>query len=102
MEPKSVMRNVAGFRTILYRFDGLCFGDERPSPNVNHGAGIDISHAVRDYLGLRSLGLVDWRFFEKADVPVGPWLLASCCLENAEAVVARSGSGTTRCSVLEY
>jgi hypothetical protein len=43
------------------------FGDERPSPNVNHGAGIDVSAAVRDFLGLRSLELVDWRFVEQAD-----------------------------------
>src|SRR6201997_4893676 len=33
------------------------FGNEPPSPNVNHGAGIDFSPAVRDYLGLRSLDL---------------------------------------------
>jgi hypothetical protein len=52
------------------------FGNEPPSPNVNHGAGIDVSPAVRDYLGLRSLDLVDWRFVEQADVPAGPWLLA--------------------------
>jgi hypothetical protein len=49
------------------------FGDERPSSNVNHGAGIDVSPAVRDYLGLRSLDLVDWRFVEQSDAPVGPW-----------------------------
>ena len=49
------------------------FGDGRPSPNVNHGAGVDVSPAVRDYLGLGSLDLVDWRFVEQADVPAGPW-----------------------------
>jgi hypothetical protein len=27
---------------------GYVFGDERPLPNVNHGAGIDVSPAVRD------------------------------------------------------
>jgi hypothetical protein len=31
---------------------GYVFGDESPCPNVNHGAGIDVSPAVRDYLGL--------------------------------------------------
>jgi hypothetical protein len=51
------------------------FGDERPVPNVNHGAGIDVSPAVRDCLGLGSLGLVDWRFVEEADVSAGPWSL---------------------------
>ena len=54
---------------------GYVFGDERPVPNVNHGAGIDVSPAVRDCLGLGSLGLVDWRFVEEADVPAGPWSL---------------------------
>jgi hypothetical protein len=54
---------------------GYVFGDERPSPNVNCGAGIDVSPAVRDYLGLTSLDLVDWRFVEQTDVPVGPWSL---------------------------
>ena len=49
------------------------FRDDRPSPNINHGAGIDVSPAVRDYLGLRSLDLVDWRFVDQSDVAVGPW-----------------------------
>jgi hypothetical protein len=40
---------------------------------MNHGAGIDVSPAVRDYLGLGPLGLVDWRFVEQAQVPAGPW-----------------------------
>jgi hypothetical protein len=56
---------------------GYVFGDERPSPNVNHAAGIDVSPAVRDYLGLGSLSVVDWRFVETSDVPIGPWSLAS-------------------------
>ena len=54
---------------------GYVFGDDRPSPNMNHGAGIDVSPAVRDYLGLGSLGVVDWRFVEQAEIPAGPWLL---------------------------
>jgi hypothetical protein len=52
---------------------GYVFGDARPAPNVNHGAGIDVSPAVRDYLGLGSLDIVDWRFVEQADVLAGPW-----------------------------
>jgi hypothetical protein len=52
------------------------FGDDRPLSNVNHGAGIDVSPAVRDYLGLGSFGLIDWRFVEQADAPIGPWSLA--------------------------
>jgi hypothetical protein len=51
---------------------GYVFGNERPPWNLNHGAGIDVSPAVRDYLELESLGLVDWRFVEQAEVPPGP------------------------------
>jgi hypothetical protein len=51
------------------------FGEGRPSPNVNCAAGIDVSPAVRDYLGLSSLDLLDWRFVEAADVPSGAWSL---------------------------
>jgi hypothetical protein len=50
------------------------FGKERPHPNRNGGAGIDLSPAVRDYLGLRNLDIVDWRFVKKEEVPPGPWL----------------------------
>jgi hypothetical protein len=60
------------------------FGDARPSPNVNYGAGIDVSPAVRDYLGLGSLALVDWRFVEQAGVPAGPWSLTGA-RESLEA-----------------
>jgi hypothetical protein len=48
---------------------GYVFGDERPL----FGAGIDVSAAVKDYLGLGSLGLVDWRFVQQTEVPPGPW-----------------------------
>jgi hypothetical protein len=66
--------DVGPFRTDLAAY---VFGDERPSPNLNHGAGIDVSPAVRDYLGLGSLDLVDWRFVEQVDAPAGPWSLYS-------------------------
>jgi hypothetical protein len=51
------------------------FGGERPAGNANHGAGIDVSPAVRDYLGLRPLDMIDWRFVEQAEVHQGPWSL---------------------------
>jgi hypothetical protein len=54
---------------------GYVFGNDRPSPNVNRGAGIDVSPAVRDYLELGALDMVEWRFVEQAEVPTGPWLL---------------------------
>ena len=38
-------------------------------------AGLDVSPAVRDYLGLRGgCGYTRWRFVEDHEVPVGPWL----------------------------
>jgi hypothetical protein len=64
--------DVGPFRTDLAAY---VFGDDRPAPNVNHSAGIDVSPAVRDYFGLGSVDLVDWRFVEQAEVPDGPWLL---------------------------
>ncbi len=50
------------------------FGGERPKNTNNKGAGIDISPAVRDYLGIKSgHALVHWRFVEFPLVPEGPW-----------------------------
>lgn len=49
------------------------FGDKPPRTKQNGSAGIDLSPAVRDYLGLRSGHQVHWRFVEESDVPYGPW-----------------------------
>jgi hypothetical protein len=49
------------------------FGDEEPRGNRNNAAGIDLSPAVRDFLGFRSGERVQWRFVEARDVPEGPW-----------------------------
>ena len=49
------------------------FGDSPPSNTANSNAGIDISPAVRDYLGVRSHQQVDWRFVDLDEVPDGPW-----------------------------
>jgi hypothetical protein len=49
------------------------FGDEPPRANRNHGAGIDLSPAVRDYLQMRSGAKVEWRFVSDHQVPAGPW-----------------------------
>jgi hypothetical protein len=51
------------------------FGDERPKPNLNRSAGLDVSPAVRDYLGLSNLDVCDWKFVEIRDVPPGPWAM---------------------------
>ncbi|MDZ4405415.1 hypothetical protein [Prosthecobacter sp.] len=49
------------------------FGDARPKPNPNHNAGLDVSPAVRDFLGLDGSDMTDWKFVEFADIPEGPW-----------------------------
>ncbi len=49
------------------------FGTERPKPNLNKGAGLDVSPAVRDYLGMGDTDVTDWRFVEFSEVPHGPW-----------------------------
>jgi hypothetical protein len=50
------------------------FGHEKPRPNRNGNAGIDLSPAVRDYLGITSGATVSWRFVENEQVAEGPWI----------------------------
>lgn len=49
------------------------FGDSRPTNTKNGGAGIDLSPAVRDFLGFRSGERCDWRFVDEHEVAEGPW-----------------------------
>ena len=49
------------------------FGNERPKPNLNKGAGLDVSPAVRDYLGMSDTDVTDWKFVDFDEVPPGPW-----------------------------
>lgn len=49
------------------------FGNRPPKNRRNGGAGIDISPAIRDYLGLQSGEKCHWRFVDAAQVPPGPW-----------------------------
>ena len=49
------------------------FGNERPRPNVNRAAGIDLSPAVRDYLRMSGMDQCDWKFVEAKEIPQGPW-----------------------------
>ena len=58
------------FRTDHWQY---VFGNDRPKPNLNKGAGLDVSPAVRDYLGLQPTDVTDWRFVEFSEVPRGPW-----------------------------
>ncbi len=58
------------FRTDHWQY---VFGNERPKPNLNRGAGLDVSPAVRDFLGLQDTDVTDWRFVNFDEVPRGPW-----------------------------
>jgi hypothetical protein len=58
------------FRTDHWQY---VFGNERPKPNLNKGAGLDVSPAVRDYLNLKQTDVTDWRFVDFSEVPRGPW-----------------------------
>ena len=71
------------FRTDHFQY---VFQNERPKPNLNHGAGLDVSPAVRDYLGLAPTDVTDWQFVEVRDVPPGPWRNYG---ENNHFVIAR-------------
>jgi hypothetical protein len=58
------------FRTDHWQY---VFGNERPKPNLNRGAGLDVSPAVRDYLGMQDTDVTDWKFVDFSEVPRGPW-----------------------------
>lgn len=73
------------FRTDHWQY---VFGNERPRPNLNQGAGLDVSPAVRDYLGLTGKDVCDWKFVEFSDVPPGPWALHG---DNNTFVLKRRG-----------
>ena len=62
--------DVGPFATDHWKY---VFGNERPRTNRNHDAGLDVSPAVRDYLGLRGLDACDWKFVDFRRVPSGPW-----------------------------
>jgi hypothetical protein len=58
------------WETTDYEF---VFGNKPPKTTQNGAAGIDLSPAIRDYMGLKSGHKVHWRFVEAAQVPYGPW-----------------------------
>jgi hypothetical protein len=71
------------FRTDHFQY---VFQNERPKPNLNHGAGLDVSPAIRDYLGLAPTDVTDWQFVDVRDVAPGPWRSYG---ENNNFVIAR-------------
>lgn len=58
------------FRTDHFEY---VFGTDKPKPNLNGGAGLDVSPSVRDFLKINSTDVTDWRFVDARDVPPGPW-----------------------------
>ena len=61
------------FRTDHYQY---VFGSELPRPNLNGGAGLDVSPAVRDALGMNATrDVCSWKFVDINEVPAGPWRL---------------------------
>lgn len=62
--------DVGPFETDHYQY---VFGNENARMNRNQGAGLDVSPAVRDYLGMGSGQRVEWKFVEDYEVPRGPW-----------------------------
>jgi hypothetical protein len=77
------------FRTDHWQY---VFGSERPKPNLNHGAGLDVSPAVRDYLGMNDTDVTDWKFVDFDEVPKGPWALYGD--NNTFVQLQRAGGGT--------
>src|ERR1700720_1615685 len=76
------------FRTDHWQY---VFGNERPKPNLNKGAGLDVSPAVRDFLGLGDTDVTDWRFVDFEEVPHGPWAQYG---DNNTFVIADRNAGT--------
>jgi len=75
------------------------FGNAAPKNYKNNGAGIDVSPAVRDYLGMRSGDKVNWRFVDIKRIPrSGPWtkwgannpFVNTALLESKRADMARN------------
>ena len=95
------------FRTDHWQY---VFGNERPKPNLNKGAGLDVSPAVRDYLGLNETDVTDWQFVDFKDVPRGPWsklgenntfVINDRAEERAVAQAKTAGGGSPRASATE-
>lgn len=49
------------------------FGTAAPKNTWGAKAGLDVSPAVRDYLGLADIDRVGWGFVSASSVPAGPW-----------------------------
>jgi len=46
----------------------------KPKNKFEAKAGLDVSPAVWQYLGMNDNGITAWRFVDATDVPAGPWI----------------------------
>lgn len=49
------------------------FSNSPPKNTLGVGAGLDVSPAIWDYLGLENNEVTKWRFVKEEEVPPGPW-----------------------------
>ena len=80
------------FRTDHWQY---VFGTEKPKPNLNKGAGLDVSPAVRDFLGMNDTDVTDWKFVEFEEIPTGPWAthgLNNTFVQNKAAAAQKTAS----------
>lgn len=94
------------FRTDHWEY---VFGNDKPKWNLNHGAGLDVSPAVRDYLGLQPTDVTDWKFVDFREVPPGPWGrfgdnndFVIHARKSGERVVSTKGSGANGPTVITH
>jgi hypothetical protein len=58
---------------LRYDHVSYVFGNDAPTREHSR-AGLDVSPAVQDYLGLTGRSNTNWRFVEEDEVPYGPWI----------------------------
>jgi len=49
------------------------FGTAKPTNTWDAKAGLDVSPAVKNYLGLQDVDRTSWNFVSASSVPAGPW-----------------------------
>ncbi|ACD82418.1 hypothetical protein [Candidatus Methylacidiphilum infernorum] len=76
------------------------FGPDRP--HDYNQAGLDVSPAVRDYLGLSGMNLTDWRIVDDCLVPPGPWIKYGEQAIIYSAIKAREREASSRWKTVDF
>ena len=63
---------MGGRRSVSHGSLAICFRQRAPEAELNHGAGLDVSPAVRDFLGMNGMDVTDWKFVDFDEVPSRP------------------------------